>query len=208
MATHQKILLFGGSFDPLHNGHLIIARHVAEHLGIDRVILIPSASPPHKQDHALSPSGARLQMCRLAVAGDPQFAISDWELGQPAPNYTLLTVRHFRAEYGPDTELCWLIGMDSLNELETWYEAAELVDSCTIVTAARPGSEQPTAAALARCFSRAHVEKLLAHVVDTLHIDIAATDIRARVRTGRSIRYLVPEPVRAYIEDHRLYRVP
>lgn len=203
----DRILLFGGSFDPIHHGHLIIGRAVAEHLGLDRIVLIPARTPPHKAAHVLAPGEDRLQMCRLAVADDPLFEVSEWELGQPGPNYTLLTVQHFRTTTcGPSAELYWLIGMDSLAELGTWYRAAELVDACTIVTAARPGFEAPPAEFLARWFTPAQVEKLHRHVVAGPRIDIAGRDIRARVRAGRSIRYLVPEAVRRHIESRGLYR--
>lgn len=202
----ERILLFGGSFDPIHNGHLIVSRHMAEQLGLTRVILIPSASPPHKQGVRLAPIADRLAMCRLVAAEDPLFEVSDWEAGRSGPNYTLLTIQHFRALLGPDVELCWLVGMDSLNELDTWYHADELVDACTIVTTARPGSTRPESAALSTRFSPPQIEKLLRHVVAGPHIDIASTDIRARVQAGQSIRYLVPEAVRGYIGQHGLYR--
>lgn len=202
----ERILLFGGSFDPIHNGHLIVARHVAEELGLGRVILIPSASPPHKQGVRLAPIADRLAMCRLVAAEDPLFEVSDWEAGRAGPNYTLLTIQHFRALLGPGPELCWLVGMDSLNELGTWYHAGELVDACTIVTTARPGSVRPDPDALAKCFSPPQVEKLLRHVVAGPHIDIASTDIRARGRAGQSTRYLVPEAVATYIKERGLYR--
>jgi len=202
----NRFLLFGGSFDPIHHGHLIIGRAVAERLGLERVILIPASAPPHKVPHALSPSEDRLEMCRLAVAEDPLFEVSEWELGQSGPNYTLLTVQHFRSSCGPSAELFWLIGMDSLAELGTWYRATELVDACTIVTAARPGFEPPPAEFLRRWFTPAQVEKLHRHVVAGPRIDISAREIRARVRAGRSIRYLVPEAVRRHIESRGLYR--
>ncbi len=202
----QRVLLYGGSFDPVHHGHLIVARDVVEHLGAARTILIPSASPPHKQDRQLAPAADRVEMCRLSVAGDPQFEVSDWEVGQPGPNYTLNTVAHFRAELGPAAELFWLIGMDTLPELETWYHARELVDLCTVVTAARPGFAPPDQARLTRSFSTGQVERLLGHVIPSPEIQIAARDIRARVAAGRSVRYLTPEPVRNHIQGRGLYR--
>ncbi|MCK4341494.1 MAG: nicotinate (nicotinamide) nucleotide adenylyltransferase [Phycisphaerae bacterium] len=202
----NNILLFGGSFDPIHHGHLIIGRHVAEYLDLARVILIPSANPPHKQGQQLAPAADRLEMCRLAAADDPQFEVSDWEIGQAGPNYTLYTIQHFQAAYGADTKLYWLVGMDSLNELDTWYRVDELVNACTIVTAARPGFEPPDGMALSNRFSPPQIAKLHRHVVEGPRIDIAGTEIRARVRAGRSIRYLVPEPVWCYIEERGLYR--
>jgi nicotinate-nucleotide adenylyltransferase len=199
-------LLFGGSFDPVHFGHLIVAADAAEQIGAGRVVLIPSAHPPHKQGQNLSPAGQRLEMCRLAVADDPRFEVSDWEVHQPGPNYTLHTVRHFRQALPGEASLYWLIGMDSLAELATWYCVRELLEACTLVTAVRPGFEQPDLARLADLLSPAQVRKLKQYVLQTPLIDIGATDVRTRARAGRSIRYLVPEPVRQYILERRLYR--
>ncbi len=203
--TLEKLLLFGGSFNPVHHGHLIVARAVAERLGATRIVLIPGATPPHKQDQRLAPAADRLAMCRLAVTEEPLFEVSDWEATRAGPNYTIDTVQHFRQLVGAGPELCWLVGMDSLHELHSWYRAAELVELCTIVTAARPGFEPPDAATLGRRFSAAQAQKLLAHVMESPRIDIAGTDIRARVQAGRSIRYLVPETVARYIADAGLY---
>ncbi|MBK9129253.1 MAG: nicotinate (nicotinamide) nucleotide adenylyltransferase [Phycisphaerales bacterium] len=201
----QRVLLFGGSFDPVHHGHLIVSRHVAERLGIERVVLIPSRQPPHKPSVALTSVEHRLAMCRLAVQDDALFEVSDWEARQTGPNYTLTTVSHFRGVLGAGVALHWLIGMDSLAELTTWYRADELVEACTIVAAARPGHEPPSIDHLLARFSAAQARRLLDQVVSGPRIDIASTEIRGRVRAGRSIRYLVPESVRAYIESHRLY---
>ena len=114
MGRVDRFLLFGGSFDPIHYGHLIVSRFVAEHLAIPRVVLVPGARPPHKADAGLAPAADRLAMCRLAVAGDSQFEVSDWELGQPGPNYTLHTIEHYRSASPPGAQFYWLIGMDSL----------------------------------------------------------------------------------------------
>jgi nicotinate-nucleotide adenylyltransferase len=199
-------LLFGGSFNPIHHGHLIIARHVAETLDMARVILIPGARPPHKLDERLAPAAVRLAMCRQAVAGEPAFEVSDWELGRSGPNYTIDTVGHFQAALGTAAEVCWLIGMDSLHELHQWHRAAELVELCPLVTAARPGFAPPARETLAERFSPAAAERLLGHVVTSREVDISATEIRERVARGASIRYLVPEAVRAVIESEGLYR--
>jgi nicotinate-nucleotide adenylyltransferase len=200
------VLLFGGSFNPIHHGHLIVSRFVAELSGIPRIILIPGASPPHKLDQPLAPAQDRLAMCRLATADDPQFEVSEWEILRPGPNYTIYTVQHFTELLGPDAEICWLIGMDSLNELHSWHRVAQLVDACTMVSAARPGALPPDVAALSARFSPPQVEKLLSHVIQGPRIDIAGRDIRARVQAGRSVRYLVPEAVRQYVDERGLYR--
>lgn len=202
----DRILLFGGSFNPIHHGHLIVCRAVAERLACARTFLIPSARPPHKPEHALPPAADRVAMCRLATEGDAAFEVSDWETRQSGPNFTLHTVEHFAGELGPGAALHWLIGMDSLHELAAWYRAAELVEACTIVTAARPGFDPLAREVLTRCFTPAQADKLLAHVVDSPRIDIASTDIRSRASAGLSIRYLVPEAVRQYIAERGLYR--
>ncbi len=193
-------LLFGGSFNPIHNGHLIIARAVAEQLHVPRVILIPSRHPPHKQTAGLAPAEDRLAMCRLAVDDEPRFEVSDWELRQSGKNYTLLTVRHFREALG-DHDLAWLIGMDSLTDLPNWYEAGQLAAACTLVTAARPGFPRPDLSALADQVAAPDLARIEAHILETPRIDISASAIRARLRAGRSVRYLVPDAVRAYLED-------
>jgi len=202
----SKTLLFGGSFDPLHCGHLIVSRYVAEHLQAERVILIPARRPPHKSGQSLTPGGHRLEMCRRAVADDTLFEVSDWELAQSGPSYTLLTVQHFREVLPPATQLYWLVGMDSLLELGSWYHVAELVQCCAIVTAARPGYEDPDLSALVGPLSTQQVATLRANIVTSPLIGISATDVRARVSSGHSIRWLVPDPVAAYINDAGLYR--
>lgn len=200
------MLLFGGSFNPIHYGHLIVARAAAEQLRIPRVVLLPCANPPHKQAAQLAPALHRLEMCRLAVQDDPLFEVSDWEIRQSGPNYTLLTVRHFRQQQ-PDAELFWLIGLDSLHELTTWYRVGELAAECTLVTAARPGAAPPDLAALRPLVRPEDLARIERHILATPQIDIAASEIRARLAAGRSITYLVPPSVEAYIRRQELYGV-
>ncbi|MFQ5807236.1 MAG: nicotinate (nicotinamide) nucleotide adenylyltransferase [Phycisphaerae bacterium] len=199
------MLLFGGSFDPIHHGHLVVSRHAAEALDVDRVVLIPGASPPHKRQAALAPAADRLELCRLAVRSDPLFEVSDWETRQAGPNYTLHTVRHFQETQPQATKLYWLIGLDSLAELSSWYRVGELVTHCTLVTAGRPGAERPDLSPLRKLLSAAQLRELQEHILETPLIDISATNIRARVHAGLSIRYLVPEPVRTAIAARGLY---
>jgi nicotinate-nucleotide adenylyltransferase len=201
-------LLFGGSFDPIHHGHLIVARNVAEQLGVNRVLLIPAATPPHKRNHELTPADARLAMCRLAVEGDDLFDVSDWETRQAGPNYTLLTVRHFREALGAATSCYWLIGSDSLCDLWKWYEVRQLVEECTIVTAGRPGFEPGDMAELREKVGDALCKKVAQHVLATPLIHISATDIRRRVRDRLSVRYLVPAAVAEFITANHLYAAP
>lgn len=199
-------LLFGGSFDPIHNGHLAVARSVADQLTAERVILIPCASPPHKPGRRLAPAADRLEMCRLAVAADSRFSVDDWETRQIGPNYTLLTIRHYREQSPPDTELCWLLGMDSLRDLPTWYRIDELASLCTLVTAGRPGVPLPDWSALSKLVQPADLRRLQAHVLETPLVPISATDIRDRVRKGASIADMVSNAVEQYLHEHRLYQ--
>lgn len=201
----QRIGLYGGSFDPIHFGHLISARSLAEQLGLDRVVLIPSARPPHKQGVSMTPAEHRLAMARLAVEGDPTFGVSEVELQREGPSYTFDTVAEFRRLVGPDIELVWFIGADSLPELPTWYRVAELVHAVRIVTACRPGWTPPAIDALGKAVGEASAQ-LLQDCFQTPRIDISATEIRHRVRAGQTIRYLTPEPVVSYIDRMRLYR--
>lgn len=240
----MRIALYGGSFNPIHLGHLIIARAVAEEMDLDRVIFLPSASPPHKDAGDLAPAEHRAAMVRLAIDNEPIFAFSDYDLKRSGPTYTIETVKHFlkhgdteapsdgpgrhdvtkppghdwkqhwgvgvRREGVPicgdvDFFLGWIMGADSLMELPTWHRPGELVDACQIITAARPGYEVIDWNVLAKTFSVAQIERLRQGVVDTPRIDISSSDVRRRIREGRSIRFLVPEPVREYIDSERLY---
>jgi len=200
-----KIGLFGGSFNPVHVGHLIVARSLAERLGLEKVFLIPAAAPPHKPAGALAPASDRLEMVRLAVRGEPLFEPSDCELRRPGPSYTIHTVEEFQRILPRGTEIYWIIGADTLPDLVNWYEAERLVDLCTIVTAWRPGWERIDFDLLGKRFTPAQIEKLKKGVVHTPCIEISSTDIRRRLAEGRSIRYLVPEAVAEYIYRRGLY---
>lgn len=202
----MRIGLFGGSFNPIHVGHLIVSRAVAERLRLDKVYLIPAALPPHRMPKNLAPPEHRLAMLRLAVQGDPLFEISDLEIARPGPSYTVHTVEQFRRQFGPAAELFWIIGADSLGELANWYQADRLVDLCQIVTAARPGYDHIDTKGLRLRFTAEQAARLEAGVLPTPRIDISASDIRRRVAAGQSIRYLVPDAVADYIAKHGLYR--
>jgi len=203
-----RVGLYGGSFDPIHFGHLIVVRSLAERLGLERVVFLPSARPPHKEDRTLAPAAERAEMVRLAIEGEPLFAFSDFDLTRAGPSYTIDTVTHFREQYGPAVELHWIVGADSLAELATWRRVGELVDVCRIVTAARTGCEpiDSLGADLRRALGDDRVAKLRAGVVDTPVIDISSTDVRHRIRSGQSIRYLVPNAVADYIACRGVYQ--
>lgn len=209
----RGVALYGGSFDPIHHGHLIVARAVAEQLELERVIFLPSATPPHKQDEALADPTHRAAMVALAIQDEPLFEMSDFDLTRGGPSYTIDTVEHFRRALGDDVSLHWIIGADSLNELTSWHRVGALVDSCQILTAARGGRAKPACrsdtidwASLRDTLSESRIEKLRRGVTETPRIDISSTQVRQRAGQGKSIRYLVPDAVDQYIQAHALYR--
>jgi len=204
--TRKKILLFGGTFDPVHNGHLIVSRAAAERLGAQKVIFIPSALPPHKVSLPVSDARDRLRIVQEAVRKEELFAVSDCELQRAGPSYTLDTVRYFRKVYGEQTELFWLIGADSVEELTGWYRVKELVNECTIVTAPRTEDVPKGLAVLPKVLNAEQIEHIRKYVLDTPRIDISATEIRRRVAQGRSISFLVPPAVEEYIFKQKLYQ--
>jgi nicotinate-nucleotide adenylyltransferase len=192
-------LCFGGSFNPIHHGHLITARAAAEALGYEQVILIPSAQPPHKPSSAeLAAPEDRLKMAQLAVTGEPGWHVSDIELQRKGPSYTIQTVRELKGEgWG---EVDWLIGADMLAMLPQWHEAEALVEETRFVVLARPGWTFDWARLPER------FRRLEAQVVRAPLIELSATEIRRRVREGRSIEYLTPPAVVKYIREKGLYR--
>ena len=215
----QRIALFGGSFDPIHHGHLIVARSVAERVSLDKIIFLPSALPPHKQGEALADPAHRAAMVALAIQSEAQpangvcqsasrlcrFEMSDFDLMRSGPSYTIDTIEHFRRTLGREVELHWIIGADSLNELTGWHRVAELVDACRILTASRPGSDAIDWTSLRSALSESQIEKLRRGVTETPRIDISSTDVRRRVQRNQSILRLVPDSVAHYIQKHSLY---
>lgn len=193
-----KLGIFGGTFNPIHHGHLLVAQDALEAFSLSRVLFIPCASPPHKVADCLVSARHRLAMIRLAIRGNPHFACSDLEIRRGGVSYTMDTVRALRRLH-PAAELYLLIGSDSLGEFHQWRQAADLVRHCTLIAAWRPGG---AAGRFPRLRLRgAKVLRLTAH-----SFAVSSSEIRQRVRAGRSIRYLVPDAVAAYLVRHRLYR--
>jgi nicotinate-nucleotide adenylyltransferase len=189
----EKIGLFGGSFDPIHTGHLILAQTALEFAGLDRIFFIPTAIPPHKQDRALSHFKIRCEMVRLAIEDNDAFEISMMEEGDHA-SYTFETVPHYCA-LGYDREhLHLLVGGDSLSEIGEWKNPEVIFDNATIVAMRRPGFEDIAPA-----------EGVAMIIMETGYNSISSSGIRELVGEGRSIRYLVPVRVERFIEENGLY---
>lgn len=203
----MRIGYLGGSFDPIHLGHLLIAENCLEAAALDRVVFVVSGRPPHKVRRKLADPRHRLAMVRLALEGNPAFTAYGREIDREGPSYTVDTVADLLAEKKPGEEIAWIIGGDSLGEITTWKDAEELVDAVEIITAVRPGHEPlEDAAGLVPRLGADRVKRLTAGIVRLPLLEISSTDIRARIAWGRSIRYLVPEAVAAYIRRHGLYR--
>jgi nicotinate-nucleotide adenylyltransferase len=190
----MRLGLFGGRFDPPHLGHLLAAEQAREALALDAVWFIPAPSPPHKP--AVASPAQRYAMTMLATGSHPSFAVSRLELNRPGPSYTFDTVQQVRAAE-PAAELFLLTGADAYRDIAGWHRAAELVRQVNIIVVARPGYN------LEQLEPDFHAR---AGVVTIIGCDISSTEIRNRLKEGRSIRYLVPESVESYLVRHHLYR--
>jgi nicotinate-nucleotide adenylyltransferase len=204
----DDLVLFGGTFDPVHHGHLIVARALAEQRGFARITFVPAARPPHKAAATASPAD-RLEMLRLAIAGEALFDTCDLELYRTGPSYTIDTLRELRRQHGPATRVRWVIGADMLEDLPKWRSARDVLDEAGLVVIARPPWDQrldEVFASLSGHISPQQIQSLRDSLAPTPLIEISSTEIRHRVAAGQSIRYLVPEAVARYIEDRKLYR--
>ena len=200
----MRLGLLGGTFDPVHMGHLILAECCREACRLDRVWFLPTAVPPHKSDCSCMPSQSRVEMLELAVAGNERFAVNRHETDRGGVNYTVDTLRHFCKEI-PEAELFFLLGADMLHDLPNWRESAVVCELATVVSVRRAGSSEPDFGCLAGIASAERIEVFRRHQIQMPTIEISSTDIRRLVGQGRSIRYLTPPSVECYIASHGLY---
>jgi nicotinate-nucleotide adenylyltransferase len=205
-ATDRRVGILGGTFDPIHYGHLVIAEEVCEALSLDRVLFVPAAVPPHKIGLSITPADHRVAMVELAIAGNPGFAVSRIELEREGPSYTadtLETLAGEAARQGVARDLFFILSTEALAGLSGWHDPDRILSMCRLAVVQRPGTPLPTKPELeARFGDRA--DRIM--LVETVPLAHSASAVRARAATGRSIRYLVPPAVEAYICDHRLYR--
>lgn len=187
----------GGTFNPIHYGHLIASQEVKEKLGLDKIIFIPSAHPPHKDERELAPASHRLNMLKLALGKDPYFSISTLEIDRGGKSYSFQTMRALSKIYGPKAEFFFILGTDAIRDIFTWKKVDEFLSLCRLIVINRPG------------FSIRHLKKKMPpfHFVRVTPVAISSRAIRKRVEQGKPIRYLVPEKVEFYIKSHRLYVV-
>lgn len=197
-----RLGILGGTFDPIHVGHLAAAEDAAAHLSLDGVLFVPNRQPPHKEGRTVSPVADRVAMVELAVADNPRFHVSPIELQRPGPSYTLDTLRALRAELGPDTEFHFMVGCDAISQLHTWHEPDALLEEFGLVVMERPTG---TAVDWSQVETRFPGIRSQVKVVDVAELEISGNDIRRRVREGRPIRYYVLPAVARYIQEHGLY---
>jgi nicotinate-nucleotide adenylyltransferase len=200
MTNKRRVGIFGGTFDPLHTAHLIAAEEARTAFGLERVVFIPAGDPPHKTEQPASDPEHRYAMTLLGTADNPHFEVSRIEIERPGPSYSVDTIRALRGILGPEVEIYFIAGADEVLDIESWHEADALPELARFIAVPRPG------------FDLLELERRLParflSSIDVLRmpeIDISATEIRQRVAAGKSIRYLVPASVEAYIRRNGLY---
>lgn len=192
----KRLGILGGTFDPIHSGHLILAEQLKDELKLKKVIFIPSANPPHKVNHPISPAKDRMKMVKMAIRDNPDFLISDIELKRKGKSYTIDTLTRFVKLY-KDSELFFLLGSDAIDELSTWKEPDKIFQKVKVVIALRPGFDMIDP-------KNRFVKK--SHLMHINGLNISSSLIREKIRKGKSIRYLVPPGIEKFIQSKKLYR--
>jgi nicotinate-nucleotide adenylyltransferase len=204
--VRKRLGILGGTFDPIHVGHLIMAEAVRQRYDLSKVLFIPSARPPHKEVREVTDPAHRFQLVSLAVADNPFFEVSDIEMNREGKCYTVDTLQAIQANEDQLTDCFFIIGGDSVPELRTWRNIEELAKLCTLVVVPRPGWETERLAREDLGLPEWIRETLIGNVVSAPLIGLSSTDIRETIERNKSIRYLVPRAVEEYIVAHGLYR--
>jgi len=214
-----RIGIFGGTFNPVHLGHLRSAEEVAEQQALDRLLFLPCGSPPHKPAEGVAPAHHRVEMVRLAIAGNPRFQLSTIEVERGGRSYSVDTLQALR-ESMAESELVFILGLDAFREIATWKDYRHLFELCSIVVTSRASTRAPRLRALLPVAARQDFWYLpdattlrhrTGHLVtfqQLTNLDISASVIRERLRSGASVRYLVPTSVRRYLSRHPVYPAP
>lgn len=195
-----RLGIMGGTFDPIHYGHLLAAEWTREQFSLREVVFVPCGVPPHKPEGTDASAQDRYQMTLLATESNPHFLVSRREIDRQGPSYSLETVMEFREEKGSDWEVFFISGVDAVKELLTWREPDRLLELCQFVAVTRPGFQPQE---LEEKLGRERARRI--HLLPVPGVMVSSTEVRERVRRGLSIRYLTPDPVREYIAKHRLY---
>jgi len=201
--SDSRIGFMGGTFDPIHHGHLVAAESVYENFTLDRIVFVPAGSPAHKPDSRVTSARHRLNMTRLAAESNPHFEVSSVEVDREGPSYTIDTMKHFRRLYGPEADLYFITGVDAVVQIPEWKNAGGLFEICKFIAATRPG--YPTENFFRFRDQLPPKQRRAMKVVAVPALAISSSDLRRRVCRGSSIKYLVPEPAEDYIYAHGLY---
>lgn len=201
----HKIILFGGTFDPIHSGHVKVAEFAFDYIGVDEIVFVVAKRSPHKNDFASVDGRCRLAMVELAVGGKENYRVSDWELNRGDPSYTIDTVLSFIEEYGSDTEFHWLVGADMVKDLPRWHEIGQLLDLCNVCVMYRGGFGEPDFSGFFDLGAN-RVEKLKKNMICTPLIDVSSTEVRFKLARGEDLRGILCASVLEYIEKNGLYR--
>lgn len=200
---NRRIGIMGGTFDPIHMGHLVTAEAVRVEYNLDQVLFIPAANPPHKQEQKVTPAIHRYIMTAMATYSNPYFHVSSIELDRPGPSYTIDTIYELIKICGKNTAIYFITGADAIQEIPTWDRIEELLGLCEFIAATRPGCV-PNVDNIRDYFGELGNDRI--HKLTTPELEISATDIRERIKKGYSIKYIVPESVENYIIKEGLYR--
>ena len=198
----MNVGVLGGTFDPIHNGHIMVAEETRARLDLSEVLFVPAGWPWLKENNLISAAEHRVRMVRLAIAGQPYFKVSTMEIDRTGPSYTVDTIAELSAQLGDGDELFFILGWDNLAQLPRWRETSRLIEMCRLVAVPRPGYSLPDLDSLEAAIPGLSRRLLLQ---DKPKIDVDATEIRKRVARGSSVANLVPEPVEEYIRQHKLY---
>jgi len=202
--TSGRIGILGGTFNPVHLGHLILAQNALEMCDLSRILLIPCATPPHKNTTGLLAARHRLAMLQAAVEDDLRMEVSDLEISRGGVSYAIETIAELRRQM-PGRDLVFIVGADALPELHLWRDVYSLLALCTLIPFTRPGTPITDLSADRLELDPPWPERLLERLTSGTDVDISSSDIRHRIAEGMSIRYLVPSPVEMYIAEHGLY---
>jgi nicotinate-nucleotide adenylyltransferase len=204
--VNDCIVLFGGTFDPVHVGHTTVVQHAARSLRADEVVFIPARRSPHKSDSPLAPADHRVNMLKLALEGQATFSVSRCEVDRPEPSYTYDTVMEFRAGR-PGTRLVWLVGADMLASLPRWYRIRELLDLCDICLMSRGGVDSPDFEQVIPSLGSEVARRLEKTAIITPLIPVSSTEVRLLLAAGQEVSAMLHPAVLRYIQTHRLYGV-
>lgn len=202
----RRLGVMGGTFDPIHYGHLVAAAAAAEEFALEQVVFVPAGQPPHKQPEAVSDSGHRYLMTVLATVANERFTVSRVDIDRPGPSYTVDTLAELHRRYTSDTELYFITGADAMLQILQWKDGASLFELCHFIAATRPGYGLSRLKSVLGPIADRFADRI--HPLQVPALAISSTDIRRRVREGRSARYLLPDPVWHYIMKNGLYRWP